>query len=237
MKDDEGDSAKSLKGYVSASKYRREIMAALEDEPQTVTSLSDSTGIYSSHVSNTLKQLRESGLVECINPDRRKGKLFALTDKGQELSPKISVRGAQALESKVAETLDELSISYARNTTLKAGGHMIAPDFTILEGFEPRMLMEVKIVPDDAPEGLREYAFTAEELKKEMGNLKVALVLGGPPKKAVAKSEARSFIEGDYFDAVLHEEDLDCIREKELNLEKLLKVEKYCADWSFPKEG
>lgn len=31
-----------------------------------------------------------------------------------------------------------------------------------------------------------------------------------------------------FFDAVLHEEDLECIREKELSLKELLEVEKHC---------
>ncbi len=93
------------------------------------------------------------------------------------------------------------------------------------------MIVEVKTLPDAAPEGLREYAFSAAELKKAMGGLKTALLVGGSSKKAIMRSEAETFITGDYFDVVLHEDDLECIREKELSLNEFLEVEKHCMDW------
>ena len=43
------------------------------------------TGIVQNHISNTLRQLKEHDLVECINPEVRKGRLYRLTDKGEEI--------------------------------------------------------------------------------------------------------------------------------------------------------
>lgn len=43
------------------------------------------TGIVQNHISNTLRQLKEHDLVECINPEVRKGRLYRLTDKGDEI--------------------------------------------------------------------------------------------------------------------------------------------------------
>ena len=40
-------------------------------------------------MSFTLKQLQEHDLVECINPEVRKGRLYRLTDKGEKLLDKI----------------------------------------------------------------------------------------------------------------------------------------------------
>lgn len=42
-------------------------------------------GIVQNHISNSLRQLKEHELVECINPEVRKGRLYRLTDKGDEI--------------------------------------------------------------------------------------------------------------------------------------------------------
>ena len=41
------------------------------------------------HLSNPLKQLKEYELVECINPEVRKGRLYRLTDECEEVVDKI----------------------------------------------------------------------------------------------------------------------------------------------------
>ena len=43
------------------------------------------TGIVQNHISNSLRQLKEHELVECINPEVRKGRIYRLTEKGDEL--------------------------------------------------------------------------------------------------------------------------------------------------------
>ncbi|WP_458402747.1 hypothetical protein [Methanobrevibacter sp.] len=40
-------------------------------------------------VSNTLSLLKELGLIECINPEAKHGKLFRLTEKGEEIFGEI----------------------------------------------------------------------------------------------------------------------------------------------------
>ena len=49
------------------------------------------TGIVQNHISNTLRQLKEHDLVECINPEVRKGRLYRLTDKGEEVTKNINL--------------------------------------------------------------------------------------------------------------------------------------------------
>lgn len=41
--------------------------------------------IIQNHISATLRQLKEHEIVECINPEVRKGRLYRLTTKGKEL--------------------------------------------------------------------------------------------------------------------------------------------------------
>ena len=47
------------------------------------------TGIVQNHISNTLRQLKEHDLVECINPEVRKGRLYRQTDNGEAVSKNI----------------------------------------------------------------------------------------------------------------------------------------------------
>lgn len=72
-------------GFVKASRYRENIVRSLAESVKTPKALSDELGIHQNNVSKTLKELTGCGLVECINPEIRKGKLFRLTDAGVEV--------------------------------------------------------------------------------------------------------------------------------------------------------
>ncbi len=41
------------------------------------------------YISNPLNKLKELGLVECINPEAKRGKLYRLTEKGEEIFGEI----------------------------------------------------------------------------------------------------------------------------------------------------
>ena len=45
--------------------------------------------IFQNHISNVLRQLREHEIIECINPEVRKGRLYRLTDKGEKVSENL----------------------------------------------------------------------------------------------------------------------------------------------------
>lgn len=65
-------------------------MKSLEGEVKIPSEIANDTEIFQNHISNTLRQLREHGLIECINPEVRKGRLYRLTDKGDELVKNIN---------------------------------------------------------------------------------------------------------------------------------------------------
>ncbi|MEM3389430.1 MAG: winged helix-turn-helix domain-containing protein [Candidatus Bathyarchaeia archaeon] len=75
--------------YVIASKYRKRIITSLLDSPKTPKQLSDQTKIYMSHISRTLRDLKERNIVECLIPYGRKGKLFSLTSEGRAIAEQI----------------------------------------------------------------------------------------------------------------------------------------------------
>lgn len=71
--------------YVQISKYRLKTMKALEDNVKIPSVIARDSGIKTNHISKVLSELRAHGLVECINPEVRKGRLYRLTDIGEEV--------------------------------------------------------------------------------------------------------------------------------------------------------
>ena len=68
--------------YVNISKYRAKVMKTLEGEVKIPTVIARDSGIRTNHVSKVLSELKAHELIECINPEVRKGRLYRLTDKG-----------------------------------------------------------------------------------------------------------------------------------------------------------
>ena len=71
--------------YVEISKYRTKVMKALEDDVKIPSQIAKDSEIRQNHISKVLSELKAHELVECINPEVRKGRLYRLTDKGNEL--------------------------------------------------------------------------------------------------------------------------------------------------------
>ena len=71
--------------YVEKSKYRSKVLKTLSNDAKMPSQISKDTGIIQNHISNTLRQLKEHDLVECINPEVRKGRLYRLTDNGENI--------------------------------------------------------------------------------------------------------------------------------------------------------
>lgn len=70
--------------WLKASEYRQNILIALNGKPRTPKDVAEDTDYYLSHVSNTISDLRERGLVECLSSNRRKGRLYSTTDEGEK---------------------------------------------------------------------------------------------------------------------------------------------------------
>ena len=71
--------------YVQMSKYRIKVMKTLEGDVKIPTVIAKDSGIKTNHISKVLAELKAHELVECINPEVRKGRLYRLTDKGDEI--------------------------------------------------------------------------------------------------------------------------------------------------------
>ena len=84
-------------GYTIASKYRRKVTLALSQRPKTPKEIAKETDLYLSHVSSTLSALKERGIVECLTPSLRRGKVFGLTEDGREIAREMKRRSEGSL--------------------------------------------------------------------------------------------------------------------------------------------
>ena len=71
--------------YVQISQYRIKVMKALEGEVKIPSNIARDSGIRTNHISKVLGELKNHELVECINPEVRKGRLYRLTETGDEV--------------------------------------------------------------------------------------------------------------------------------------------------------
>ncbi|HET7325603.1 MAG TPA: ArsR family transcriptional regulator [Halococcus sp.] len=68
-------------------------MRVLLKRPQTPTQIANEINKHQSHVSKTLTELEEMELIECLNPGAKKGRLYGLTDYGEEIFRKMIDEG------------------------------------------------------------------------------------------------------------------------------------------------
>lgn len=71
--------------YVNISLYRAKTVKALKDEVKIPTQIVNDAGIRPNHISKVLHELKDAGIAECINEEARKGRLYRLTDVGNEI--------------------------------------------------------------------------------------------------------------------------------------------------------
>ena len=77
--------------YVQISKYREKVMKSLEGEVKIPSQIAKDSDIRVNHISKVLSELKAHELIECINPEVRKGRLYRLTDKGDEIVKNINI--------------------------------------------------------------------------------------------------------------------------------------------------
>lgn len=74
--------------FILASKERQALLAILE-APRTPTQLAKLLGMSQPNISHKLKDLQDNGLVECVNPENRKGRIYRLTASGTKTLKKL----------------------------------------------------------------------------------------------------------------------------------------------------
>ena len=85
----ENDELLKLTSYVQISKYREKTLKSIGDDVKIPTNIAKDSGIRTNHISKVLSELKAHELVECVNPEAKKGRLYRLTDKGEKLVKNI----------------------------------------------------------------------------------------------------------------------------------------------------
>lgn len=91
MKTDVNDEMLKKISYVNISSYRAKTVKSLQGDVKIPTKIAKDTGILPNHMSKVLKELKDAGIAECINEEARKGRLYRLTDLGDEIAGNLSI--------------------------------------------------------------------------------------------------------------------------------------------------
>jgi len=75
---------------VKSSEYRHKILKSIGNEMKTPSEIAKAVKIRLNHVSMFLKELKEHGIVECLNEDTKKGRLYQLTKLGKDVIAKFN---------------------------------------------------------------------------------------------------------------------------------------------------
>ena len=70
---------------IKASKNKVKILNSLKTGLKIPSEISKDTGIRLNHVSNLLSELKETNIIQCLNEEDKKGRLYTLTNKGNEV--------------------------------------------------------------------------------------------------------------------------------------------------------
>lgn len=78
-----------IAGLLKASQHRQQILKALKQSPATPNDIAKNLDIHLSQVTRSLREMEKFGLVECKTPDLKKGRIYAITKKGEDILKKM----------------------------------------------------------------------------------------------------------------------------------------------------
>ncbi|MBU4300816.1 MAG: ArsR family transcriptional regulator [Nanoarchaeota archaeon] len=77
-----------LYSWILRGSQRRKILVVL-NKPKIPTEIKTETKLSIAHVSKILKLFEAQGIVECLTPNVRMGKIYALTKKGETIRKQV----------------------------------------------------------------------------------------------------------------------------------------------------
>jgi len=76
--------------FVQRSTYRQKVLTSLDGNVLIPTEIAKRSNIKTNHVSKVLSELKSKDLIEIINPEVRKGRLYRLTPTGDKIAEYIT---------------------------------------------------------------------------------------------------------------------------------------------------
>jgi DNA-binding MarR family transcriptional regulator len=80
-------------GWLVSSEPRVVVLKALNEHAHTPSGIADDRGVRLEYVSRALGELADEGLVECRNPEAHKGRIYTVTQDGEEVLRKALDEG------------------------------------------------------------------------------------------------------------------------------------------------
>ncbi len=80
-----------IKGWslVKSSEYRLKILKSLQENVKTPSEIAKETSIRLNHISTFLSEMSNHKLVECLNKDDKKGRLYKITEMGKNVLKRV----------------------------------------------------------------------------------------------------------------------------------------------------
>ena len=75
--------------FINKSSYRSKVLKSIGNDVKMPKEIASDSGILPNHISNVLRQLKEKDVVECINPEVIKGRLYRLSEEGLNILDEI----------------------------------------------------------------------------------------------------------------------------------------------------
>lgn len=75
--------------FVKRSQYRQRVLTSLDGNVIMPKEIAKRSDIKTNHVSKVLSELKTKELIEIINPEMRKGRLYRLKTNGKEVLEQI----------------------------------------------------------------------------------------------------------------------------------------------------
>ena len=69
-------------GYIKVSAIRMKILKSIKDSFLMPSEIARMTGYRTTQISNSLRDLKERKLVQCLNEDAKKGRIYQNTELG-----------------------------------------------------------------------------------------------------------------------------------------------------------
>jgi len=70
---------------IKVSNSRKKVLVALDGNVLLPSEIAKITSISPSHTSKALREMEDDNLITCLNPEKKVGKLFVLTELGKEV--------------------------------------------------------------------------------------------------------------------------------------------------------
>lgn len=72
-------------GFMKAGKYRIKILELLKNFSIIPSEIAKKLSVEKSQISRTLSKLKELGLITCTTPNRIRGRIYRVTEKGTQV--------------------------------------------------------------------------------------------------------------------------------------------------------